>query len=247
MTPFDPGSSIRQRWRITFACPAGEMADGPSSDLAAAWSEALAADGPGGEPGLPFVTARDKPRVVLALPLPEAIAAERDLLDVFLMDRIALEPVRRAIASSTPPGCTLLDVHDVWVGEPALPGPVADADYRIELDFGPASAAEVLEGAAARLMAAATLPRTRAKGGGTSKAYDLRPLLADVAFADTGPPATLRVRTLVDPSRGAGRPDEVVAALADEAGVRLAIRRTTRERILLAGEPEPAPPEPTAR
>ena len=47
---------------------------------------------------------------------------------------------------------------------------------------------------------------------------------------------TLRMRTRIHPELGTGRPDEVVAALADEAGTHLAIERAVRERLLLADE-----------
>jgi len=239
MSPIDPTSPIRQRWRITFACGLRDASDGRPRDLADAWSEALAGTALDGGSGLPFVTVNGRPRIVLAMPLPDSMAAERDLLDVFLTDRIPVGSVRRAIESSVPSGCTVTDLHDVWVGEPALPGQVIGADYRIDLGVEPASAAGSLATAAAGLMAAATLPRTRAKGG-SSKAYDLRPLVARLAVIDVGPPTALRVRTVVDPSRGGGRPDEVVAALAEHAGVRLSIAQATRERILLAGDDEHA-------
>ena len=41
-------------------------------------------------------------------------------------------------------------------------------------------------------------------------------------------------RTRFHPELGAGRPEEVVAALADAAGVALAIAAMTRSRLLLA-------------
>ena len=48
-----------------------------------------------------------------------------------------------------------------------------------------------------------------------------------------GPPVVLRVRTRFDPQLGNGRPEEVVAALADELGHDLVIDEIVRERLVL--------------
>ena len=74
-----------------------------------------------------------KPRIVFAAPLPAGIAAEHELMEVFLVDRRPVAEVRDAIARAMPPGHELLDIRDAWLGEPALAGQVAAADYRIRL------------------------------------------------------------------------------------------------------------------
>jgi hypothetical protein len=43
----------------------------------------------------------------------------------------------------------------------------------------------------------------------------------------------VRVRTRYRPDLGSGRPEEVVAALAEAGGVELVISRTVRERLVL--------------
>ena len=48
----------------------------------------------------------------------------------------------------------------------------------------------------------------------------------------------LRMRTRIHPELGTGRPDEVVAALSDEAAAALAIEGIVRRRLLLAEELE---------
>ena len=85
--------------------------------------------------------------------------------------------------------------------------------------------------AAGVLLDADRLPRERQKGGSTVT-YDLRPLLASVSVLP-GPPPTIRTRTRIDPERGAGRPDEVVAALGDRIGIPLEVLTIVRERVLL--------------
>ena len=63
--------------------------------------------------------------------------------------------------------------------------------------------------------------------------YDLRPLLIDVAIED-GPPVTVTTRTRFHPELGTGRPEEVVAALADRIGQRLETSSIVRDRLVLA-------------
>jgi hypothetical protein len=63
-------------------------------------------------------------------------------------------------------------------------------------------------------------------------------LLVDVGVAAAGPPVVVRARTRFHPELGSGRPGEVVAALADAAGVALEIASIERERVLLKDDLE---------
>src|SRR4029079_986432 len=85
----------------------------------------------------------------------------------------------------------------------------------------------------AALLAARTIPRIRVKGT-VEKVYDLRPLLADARVEAENGGIVLAVRTRFDPELGSGRPEEVVAALADDTGRALTIGAITRTRLLLA-------------
>ncbi len=87
-------------------------------------------------------------------------------------------------------------------------------------------------GQGTRLLSAARLERHRPKGN-ESVAYDLRPLLASIDVREDAP-TVLLVRTRFLPERGAGRPEEVLAALGDALGTPLAAAQIVRERILLA-------------
>jgi hypothetical protein len=206
-------------------------------ELLAAWQDGLAAC------GLPFVPP-DRPRLAFAAALPVGMPAERELVDVLLSERRPIDEVRGAIISALPVAHELLTLHDVWLGEPPLAGQAAAADYRIELDGTPDAAA--LAVAAARLLGSSTLRRAKPKGGGD---YDLRPLLEDLVVesdlpvegagegaSGVGGAVVLRVRTRFDPERGAGRPEEVVGALAQFAAAELAIATIVRERVVLASE-----------
>jgi radical SAM-linked protein len=177
--------------------------------------------------------------MVFGAPLPAGMAAERELLDLFLVRRCTIGTVRDALATALPEGHELVDLHDVWLGVPALSGQVAAADYRVRVRAveGPAMDLGALATACQALIAAASLPRTRDKGGRQVQ-YDLRPLLASVSATGVDPDgvATLRIRTRFDQERGVGRPEEVVAAIGDALGLPLKIEETVRERLLLIGE-----------
>jgi hypothetical protein len=103
-----------------------------------------------------------------------------------------------------------------------------------------------LAAAAAGLLAAATLPRMRTKGG-VGRPYDLRPLLAEVRVVkDESGGHELLITTRLDPVLGAGRPEEVVLALAEATGSAFSIDSVVRERLVLA-DPRPAPAEASPR
>jgi hypothetical protein len=217
----------RQRWRLVLARPASKDALS-GRELSAAWDTALDAS------GLPIhhVPGKDRARLLFGAPVPAAMALEHELADVLLTAFVPRWQVRETIAAAMPRDWRLVDLYDVWLGEPPLAGQVAAADYRIELDGADPSA---VDAAARRLLSAASLPRERLKGTEPVR-YDLRPLLANLTVTDPGPPAVIRARTRFDPSLGTGRPEEVVAALCEAGGAVLAVRSIARERVLLASE-----------
>jgi radical SAM-linked protein len=224
----------RQRWRVTF----GRRADAPSTthrELADAWSAALAQRVPLPNSG----GARQRPPLTFAAVLPAGVAADCELADLYLAERLPAWRVREAVCDSAPTGVVVAGVHDVWLGAPALPASVAAADYRISLaDAGFDAAA--LRAAAARLLAAPTLERRRPRGD-SLVAYDLRPLVAAIDVKDAFP-TELLVRTRFHAERGAGRPEEVLAALGDVLGTPLAAAQIVRERVLLADDIAPHGP-----
>ncbi len=226
-----------QRWRLVIARE--PQTDGPGQrELLADWDAALIAS------GLPLSgldSPRAKPRFVLGAPLGSGVRGEAELADLWLVERLPRWRVRDALTPRMPLGHVLIDLYNVWLGEPPLPGRVAASVYRLTLPM-PMSAA-ALARAAEALLAAETLPRDRRKGEATVS-YDLRPLLADleVRSAPDGPEVRMTLRH--DPARGVGRPDEVLAALGDVLGHGpLEPRALCRESLVLA---EPAPPEPAA-
>ena len=222
-----PPPPPRQRWRLVLA----RSADAPAlagRDLADAWGAALDAS------GLPVFRAPGKVRARLAFgaPIPVGLVAEQELADILLTELLPVWQVREALVAHLPAGWRLLDLHDVWLGGQALAAQVAAADYRIDVG---AADSKAIGAAIETVLRARELPRQRQKGG-SAVTYDLRPLLVGLGVAAAGPPVLLRTRTRFHPVLGTGRPEEVVAALGDVAGMPLVIGSVVRERLVLANE-----------
>jgi radical SAM-linked protein len=215
-------SEVRQRWRLVFA--RGEEARYLSHlDTVRAWERAFRR----GE--IPVAVSEGfspRSKLVFAAPLQLGMLAEHELADLFLAERLSAPDLWDRLAAGLPRGYRVVELHDVWVGAPALAPQLVAADYSMTLlGVEPARAA----GAISQLMAADKLPRRRLKEA-QSKPYDLRPLLLDlrVRAADpeaippdaTGAAATgLWMRLRHSQNLGSGRTDEVIAALAEEMGL----------------------------
>ena len=239
-----PPAEPRQRWRLTFARDP-VPADRVGRAVLDAWQETLTGS------GLPLagldVGGGGRARIAFAASLPATARGEAELADLWLLERRPSWAVREALADQMPDAHRWIAAEDVWLGAPALAGQVVGADWHVEI-VGRGLDRDRIADAARRLIAARTLTRTRLKGA-TEKRYDLRPLLADIAIEpEAVPPVTpvthrsivLRLRTRIHPELGAGRPAEVIAALAESADVELDINTMTRLRFLL-GDEVPAP------
>jgi radical SAM-linked protein len=198
-------------------------------DVEALWEEGLVR---AGVPVAMAGTGRGRPRIVFAAPVPVGVTADREPIDLFLAARLTIADLRAMLLAALPPGHGLVDLHDVWIGEPSIAGRVVAADYRVEVSVDPTA----LASAVAALLAAPSLDRPRRKSE-DGRTYDLRPLIAGLeARATDGGSAILRMRLRHDPARGTGRPDEVLAVLAARLGAEPRVGAVCRERLWLAGE-----------
>jgi len=228
-----PPAPPRQRWRLFVAVPAQPGAAGVEAAPTRSWPALLSTS------GLPIAgEGAGRSRVVTAAPLPVGVAGEREVVDLYLVERLPARTVRAAVAAALPAGHSLVDLQDVWVGAPSAPAAVVAADYRVLLAGSPRW---VVEGAVLALLGAATLPRERRREKKTT-VYDLRPLILGLAVrASDGSGVTLAMR-LRHTSDAIGRPDEVVAALGEPPAPPppspLVARSTVRERIVMADEPD---------
>jgi hypothetical protein len=252
-------TDARQRWRIVVARgPAAR--DALHRDVAAAWEVGLA-----GSP-LPLVateSSRPQPRLVFAAPVPVGMLAEREPMDIWLLERRRIDVVRAAVEAAAPAGHRVVDLFDVWVGAASLPAAVVAGDYLVTAhpadgqaaagqadDADPKAGSDraALEGrVAAAIAALLTEPRVerrREKGGGPV-VVDIRPHVVDLCVipdrdaADRPDPAAgiaLAMRLLLGGERGVGRPDEVVAALAERLGIELVVDSLVRRRVVLADD-----------
>lgn len=248
--PQRPPREPVQRWRLILARSAVEP-DQVQRSQQAAWEAALAGS------GLPVAGMdgpRARPRFASAAPLAAVVPGERELVDIWLIERLPRWRVREALGGLLPSGHTLVDLQDVWLGEAPLPGRVSASVYRAVL--GPGVDAKAVRAVAAALCATTSLPRERQKGESTV-AYDLRPFVEAIEVTDAadseaagsspgaGPgrgAAILRMTLRHDPEKGVGRPEELLAALEERAGFRLEARGLVRERLVLADPPIPGDP-----
>ena len=241
----NPPREAVQRWRLELARGPLDVDSGQREQLAA-WERALV------DSGLPVAgldATPPRPRFAVAAPLAASIPGEAELVDVWLVARVPAWRVREALGASMPPAHRLVGAYDVWPGAPALPGQVVASVYRARArreDLDPVALGAACEG----LLGSASIERQRAKGGGTVR-YDLRPFIEalsvdadDGAAGDDADPQTVTLHMTLrhDPERGIGRPDEVLAAIAERMGATPTVTSLVRERLVLAPPPPPAPP-----
>ncbi len=256
-----------QRWRLTLRRTA-ESADLNQRDLLACWATTLRAAGLSGSTsagaasaastppvgpdgtGSPTVAsappAPPEPKLVFAAPLPLRTTADRELVDLIVSDRLTSADLRARLTLHLPPGHELVDLYDVWVGEPALPGLVVAADYRVAIrpsavpggahEVGPAPAAPIdladLDQAILEVLAAEVILRERAG----KPALNIRPLVIGITRDRSAVGAVLDLRLRLDPTIGSGRPEDVVVALGSSLRRPLEVVTQHRTRLWLRGE-----------
>lgn len=217
-------SESKQRWRLVFARD-DDARFLSHLDAVHLWERAFrrgeipVAESEGFSP---------RPRLIFAAPLQLGLLAEHELADLFLAERLTQSDLRRRLVEGMPRGYRLIDLHDVWVGASALATQLVAADYRLDLlGTGP----DPLDRAAAALIAAPALRREKRREKKVI-AYDLRPLLLELKVVEAAPvgseaavtdlpAAGLWMRLRHSQDQGSGRPEEVVAAIAQELGLAL--------------------------
>jgi radical SAM-linked protein len=230
-----PAAPPRQRWRLVFARD-GSVRDLAHGDSVRLWGLSL------GEAGVPVAMGGSppRPRLAFASPLPPGMLGEHELVDLLLAERLTLSELRARLLTGLPDGHRLVDLHDVWLGEPAVAALLVAADYRTAVH----GAAQLeLAQACASLLAADSIERVRPKGAGRPVTYDLRRLLLRLGVgipADPGAPTedsvSVGMRLGLAPEGAVGRPEEVVLALGELLGRQLRAGVVIRERVLMAGE-----------
>jgi radical SAM-linked protein len=229
-----PDAPPRQRWQILFSRrePALRMRQ---ADLVAEFERAFR------DAHLPLsysAALKPRARVKLAANLPVGIELRGEVIEAYFDDLVSIDRIRTT-AEHLPEGIELLDAKEVWHGFPSAASQLRAAEYEVEVSGGEDLSADALRGAVVRLLAAERLEGRRRRGESERRSdagvRDLRPLIEDVEVIDVDEAKhTARLRTVLqlDPS-GAGRPEDVGAAL----DIPLRVRRAVRARLLFVDTP----------
>lgn len=186
-------AEVRQRWRL-FVRRGEAGRELAHRDIEALWAEGLAR---AGVPVAMTEGARPRPRIAFAAPVPVGLTAACEPIDLFLAERLTIADLRDRLLAALPPGHELVDLHDVWTGEPSIAGRVTAADYRAEV--GGVEPAELRE-AVSRLLGARHLERPSRKGE-AGRTYDLRALIVGLEVRPGAGPGTVSGATT---TRGSG-------------------------------------------
>ena len=215
-----------QRWCVAFR-RRQDAPTLPQRDALDAWEASIRAS------GLPYVAASSggsRPKLSFGIPVGGGLEARRDLVEFTLTQRLPVWRVREALGRALPPGHDLVDLHDVWLGEPALPARVVAAEYEARLL--PNTDVAQVQAAVGQLLAAESLPRARERGDRTTS-YDLRPFVIAAQLVENDERSVLRFSLRHDPERGLGRYEEFLAELASRAGDP-GVEAVVRMRLVLA-------------
>lgn len=209
-TPEQP----RQRWQILFARrhPALRLRQ---AELMAEFERIFT------EAALPLShtnALRPRPRLKFAANLPVGIELRGEVLEAYFDELVPIGRIQAA-AALLPEGIEIVDAREVWHGFPSAASQLRAAEYEIEVRGKEELTSDNLRGAVVRLLAAQRLVGKRRRGESERRAdagtRDLRPLVEDVEVLEVDEEARrarLRLVLRLDAS-GAGRPEDVVAAL----------------------------------
>lgn len=211
------------RVRVTFA-KSGPLRYIGHLDLQTLWERAAR------RAGLPIAYSHGfhpQPKITFASALPLGFSSRAEVMDIRLNEDVDLAGLPERLAQALPEGIVVLSVEPVDEAAAPLQVQVQSAEYEVTLlEQADASA---LKAGAQRLLAAASLPRTRRQ-----KAYDLRPLLEELRLLEPAEGGQPRLFMRLAAREGAtGRPEEVL----DELGIPANAARVERTRLVFLRDP----------
>jgi hypothetical protein len=163
-------------------------------------------------------SARPRPRIAFAAPLPRGAEAEADPVDVYLSERLTVADMRRRVARGLPDGFHLVDLEDEWVGAPSLASRVREVSYRAEVEEVDASSGR-------------TSSRPSGPPSGPPDPSALAEAGAQVAIErwdEAAGRGALLIRLARDPAGRLGRPADAVAELGQGFRIVRLVRTTVR-------------------
>ncbi|MCX7912720.1 MAG: TIGR03936 family radical SAM-associated protein [Dehalococcoidales bacterium] len=150
------------------------------------------------------------PRLSLAAPLALGVTSEAELLEMYLMKFISPHALMTALSRQLPRGISIQQVFNIPLSVPSLQSQVRQAEYIVTIATEE-SRADV-EARINALLDKESLPWQHQRDTGPHK-YDLRALIDDIWVIDWYRGwCRLGMRLRCDGS-GAGRPEQVTAAL----------------------------------
>ena len=150
------------------------------------------------------------PRISLAAPLPIGVTSEAELMDIFATKWVSPHYFIKSISQQLPPGIDILQVYQIALGLPSLQSQVRYAEYKVEVEAE--KEPKDIEAALTVLLSLEQLPWQHQRNTVT-RHYDLRALVDDLwltSWHDLYSTVGMRLRC---GSSGAGRPEQVTAAL----------------------------------
>ena len=236
MTDRSADQPPRQRWQILFARrdPALRVRQ---AEVLAEFERAFR------EAGLPLSQTnalRPRPRLKFAANLPVGVELRGEVLEAYFDELVPIGKIQAA-AELLPEGLEVVDAREVWHGFPSAASQLRGAEYEIDIRArGDATlTSDELRGAIVRLLGASRLVGKRRRGESERRAdagaRDLRPFVEDVEVLEVDEEqrrARLRMVLRLD-ATGAGRPEDVVAAL----DLPLAAGPAVRTRLLFVDTP----------
>jgi radical SAM-linked protein len=179
-------------------------------DLMRLWQRALV------RAGLPLAYSEGfnpHPRMSLAAPLALGVTGEAELMDIYLAKWSSPHAFAAAIGRQLPRGVEIKQVFNIALTLPSLQSQMRFAEYRIGIETGKGRVE--IESAINALLDRESIPWQHQRDTG-ARHYDLRALVEDVWLADWRDGyAGIMMRLRCD-SSGAGRPEQVAAALGFE-------------------------------
>ncbi|MFC2054586.1 TIGR03936 family radical SAM-associated protein [Chloroflexota bacterium] len=146
-----------------------------------------------------------RPRINLASPLPLGFTGEREILDLWLEEQLAISEIKTRISNSLPPGLAINRVGEADQREPALQTQLEASEYVITF----LEPVDDLESQINRLLNSSSIQRIR-----RGKSYDLRPLILKLELIPNEEIQRQKIFTRLTAKAGAnGRPEEVASAL----------------------------------
>lgn len=181
---------------------------------------------------------KPRARLKLAANLPVGIELQGEVLEAYFDELVPIERLQAA-AEEFPEGVELRAAKEVWHGFPSAASQVRSAEYEVAVRGDETLTSDALRGAVVRLLATRALEGKRRRGETERRSdvgnRDLRPLIEDVEVLDvdeTSHSGRLRAVLRLD-ATGAGRPEDVVAAL----DLPLRVAEVVRTRLLFVDTP----------